>query len=134
MPLQVDGNTRGRKRLANKVLASIKKHRDLFGMQGWDIVITFKEVEGDMCMETVAEPEYYKTMIDVDLRGLVESDIDLYVRHELLHAILWMYTNLAESLAPSRHKKLLGGMEERLVTDIERMPFWDILYKAKRRK
>jgi hypothetical protein len=114
-------------------LASIKKHRDLLGLEGWDIIVSFEEVEGNMCMQTSAEPEYYKVSIDVDLRGLNDSDIDLYVRHELLHAVLWMYTHLAENLAGRKNRKLIRGMEERLVTDLERMPFWEILYKARRK-
>jgi hypothetical protein len=136
MPLQVDGPTRGYKRLANKVLASIILHRKLMGMVDWDIVVTFGEIpdtkdKKGVAMQTVAEPQYYKISLDIDLDSLHESDIHTYVRHEFLHALVWLYSNLVEQLLPKRTAEAVREIEERVTTDLENMPLWEILYRKK---
>jgi hypothetical protein len=129
--LQVDGLTKGHKRLANKVLASITKHRDLMGMESWDIIVHFGEIKGsDMAMQTVAEPQYYKIMLDVDLDALHEVEIDTYVRHEFIHAFVWLYSNLVENLLGKRHAEAVREIEERVTTDMER---WPLLYKMRKK-
>jgi hypothetical protein len=109
------------------------------GLQGWDIFVEFGEIKGkgndaEMAMETFAEPEYYKTTLTVDLSRLHEIDINTYVRHEFLHTILWLYTHAAEELCVKKAQGTVLKLEERVVSDLERMPLWEMLYKMRKKQ
>lgn len=112
---------------SRQVVARITELAQLMGLGSWEIKIDWHSVEGTFTMETTAEPEYYKVTISIDLPKLEYEDIDAYLRHELLHAILWQYTETAEALALKKAKSTIRKLEERTVSDLERMPLWDKL-------
>jgi hypothetical protein len=113
--------------LADQVLASLRHHLGLMGLDAWDIKILWTAIPGQYAMQTNAEPEYYKATIEVDLDDLKPEAISSYIRHELFHIILWQYTEAATSFALKRTKTTLNRLEERTVSDLERMPLWESL-------
>ena len=113
--------------LGDEVLTQATRLSELMGLQDWDIKFTWAPVGKSYVMETSAEPEYYKATITVDLPNLDPAHLPSYLRHELLHIILWQYTEAAEAFALKRTKTTLRKLEERMVSDLERMPLWENL-------
>ena len=116
---------KGLKSRAGKVLRSLKKYERLLGLDRWWITVKWKNC--DKTMETVAEPEYLQAEIAVDLTKLKEEDIDEYTRHELFHVLLWLYTSIAEIGKGGTEHAVLRLIEERTVTEFEKMPLWEKL-------
>lgn len=128
------GTTKGHEAIAKKFMSSLEKHLRWMDLNKWIIKVEYVEIDEDCGMETSCQPQYYKATIGVDLAFLDSSNkqreaIDEYVRHELLHVVLWIYTALAEDLSLKKGKGAIRKMEERVVSDLERMPLWDKLYK-----
>ena len=96
------------------------------GLSAWTIKLSWIPVPDHKVMASSAEPEYYQASVDVDLADLDEYLSD-YVRHELFHVILWQYTQASYSLAFKRARTTLNRLEERTVSDLERMPLWETL-------
>jgi hypothetical protein len=110
---------------AAQVLGSFRHHQDLMGLDSWTIKLFWRPVGDHKIMATSAEPEYYQASIDIDLEDLDIEHLSEYVRHELLHVLLWQYTETAESLVLKKAKGTIRKLEERTVSDLERMPLWD---------
>lgn len=115
------------------IVKSLQWHAKVLGLDRWDIGVGWRKVDGgNYAMECEAEWEYYKADIFIDLSRAVEGKIkylDEYIRHELLHAIVWPLGQMAEKLALGSEgiQGIATMLEERVVSDLERAPFWDLL-------
>jgi len=113
------------------VLSSLTRHLALMGLDHWNIKIQWVSVDEKFVMETEVQPEYYKATISIDLPELKLPYLNEYIRHECFHIILWQYTETAETLAPTKKSKaVIRKLEERTVSDLERMPLWDKIPSA----
>ena len=117
------------------VVDSFEEHINLMLKDDWYITISFveNEIDGE-CMATEAFPEYRKASIEVFLPGLTEQweYLDHYVRHELLHIIIWNFFDIAGTLAYKNVSKALGKLEEQVIYLLEHMPLWNVLYDKQR--
>ena len=111
------------------VLASFKRHIALMLVDDWYITIKFESVEGE-AMECEVATEYRNAKISVDSKQLEGQPeyIDHYVRHEILHIIVWNFFDIAGTLAYKNAAAALVKLEESVIDRLEHMPLWDKLY------
>jgi hypothetical protein len=102
------------------------------GMDSWNIRITYATVDNNYVMETEQRSEYYGLYITVDLQVIQESQMKEYVRHELFHGLMGIYAEAVDAVAGPKARKALHILEERVTSDLERMPLWDILEKTRK--
>jgi hypothetical protein len=114
----------GKETLAGIVTTRFSRFADLMGLIGWNIRLQWTPVGDRKVMATTAEPEYYQATIDVDLNDVDIEYLDEYIRHELFHIILWQYTEAALAFTLKRTRTTINKLEERTVSDLERMPLW----------
>jgi hypothetical protein len=112
-----------------RVVAAFEEHIELMLHDDWYITVHFTEVEGE-CMATEAFPEYRKATVDVHIEGIREQweYLNHYVRHELLHVIVWNFFDIAGTLAYKNVGRALGKLEEQVIYLLEHMPLWSKLY------
>jgi len=118
------------KDIGQEVLDCLALHEQLLGLTDWTIKVFWKPVEDHYVMETVAQPEYYKAHISVDLPELEREHIAEYVRHELFHVLMWHYTEAINSFLHEDYVPHVEKLEERVVSDLERLPLWEKIYEA----
>jgi hypothetical protein len=114
-----------------RVVTAFEEHIVLMLKDDWYISLDFTKVEGE-CMATEAFPEYRKATIEVDIPGLTEQweYLNHYVRHELLHIIVWNFFDIAGTLAYKNVDRALVKLEESVIFLLEHMPLWEKLYAA----
>lgn len=112
-----------------QVAKSLNKHIELMLADSWYITLEFTTVEGE-AMECTVKQEYRKAEINVDtaqLEGQPEY-IDHYIRHELLHILVWNFFDIAGTLAYKNAADALVKLEESVIDRLEHMPLWNKLY------
>lgn len=128
--IKVKQNTqKGKKEIQDKIISYIEIYSKMIGIGGWDIVVGFKKLGVDELGQCEAEVEYYRTVVTFDSVKLEEKDdtkIRKTVIHELLHCLVWQLAEVATHLAPNEHKEFIQSFEERVTTDLERMPVWNL--------
>lgn len=114
-----------------KIVEAFEKHIKLMLVDDWYITLDFTSVE-DEAMQTLAKPEYRSATIEIDAEQLQDQPecIAHYVRHEIIHVLLWSYFSIAEELCYKRTEGALEKLEEQMVYLVEHMPLWPILYKG----
>ena len=133
--LIIQGEQKG-EALAKQVIASVKLHQNLMGLDDWYGKIVFAPVEdedGGDIMETECHPQYKKFTITVDLNVLNTSPeyLQHYVRHELFHVLVWFMFDLSTELSYKKGAGAIRKLEERVIYDLEHMPLWDLVYVNK---
>jgi hypothetical protein len=130
MEIRVEQNTQKTKTVVQtKILSYLQIYAALIGIEEWTIVAGFKKLGVDELGQCEAEVEYKRAVITFDSVRLAEhSDIKLRktVIHELLHCLVWRLAEVAQHLAPEEHKEFIQKFEEEVVTNLERMPIWDL--------
>jgi hypothetical protein len=113
------------------IITSFEKHLELMFADEWYIDIIFEPVVGE-AMETGAYPEYRRAEISVDSPQLLKKpdDVDSFVRHELLHILIWSWFDIAGTLAYKNAEKALAKIEEAVIDRLEHMPAWELMYKG----
>lgn len=111
------------------VVKSFKKHVALMLVDDWYITIKFGPLE-DEAMECEVATEYRNAKIGVDSAQLAGQPeyIDNYVRHEILHIIVWNFFDIAGTLAYKNAAAALVKLEESVIDRLEHMPLWKKLY------
>lgn len=97
------------------------------GLGDWDVDVVFPEANYKDTANCDAAPEYKQAVVYLNLTKIDESHLQDYIRHELLHAILWPLASIANDLARGDAVLLeqVRKAEERVCTDLETMPLWD---------
>ncbi|NIO37413.1 hypothetical protein GTO27_06885 [Candidatus Bathyarchaeota archaeon] len=113
------------------VVASFHKHVDLMLDDKWYLTLKFEPVE-DEAMECEVQPEYRTAKVSIDSDQLKSQPeyIDFYVRHELLHVVVWNFFDIAGTLAYKNAAQALIKLEESVIDRLEHMPMWKLVYKA----
>lgn len=122
--------------LAQKIIASVKLHQRLLGLEDWYGHLHFAKVEpedGGEGMETECWPQYKKFEItaDVDVFRNSPEYIHHYVRHECMHILLWNYFGFAQDMCYKNAQKALAKNEEGAIYLLEHMPLWSKVYDEK---
>jgi hypothetical protein len=111
-----------------RVIQLAKRYRRLLGLERWDIAIVFDDRMEDRA-NCAADPEYFEATVKFNLERIEDGDEECYVRHELLHCILWPLCHCADFLA--RENRVANEMvrlaNERVTSCLERMPLWEQL-------
>ena len=104
------------------VEASIARWQARLGLQTWFFRVEFGKVEGGVA-ECEAKPEYLKADMRFDLDEIRAEYLDDYVRHELIHCLVWPLGHVADVLAAGDPKlqEWCRVSEEGLVTALERV-------------
>ena len=119
--------------LSHKIVNSMDRHIRLLGLEHWSFEIRWESpLEGGRYgAETRASPEYYDATVtfDLDVIAVRSDQVDQYVRHELIHCIVWPLAEAGQLLAGDSEgaRELIGRIEERVTSDLERLPLWDKL-------
>jgi len=115
-----------------KIVKAFKEHIALMLKDDWYITVKFAAVEEDYGMETEAKPEYRKAIITVDIAQIKDQweYLNHFIRHELLHIIVWNFFDIAGTLAYKNTSKAMEKLEEQVIYLLEHMPLWDNLYKG----
>jgi len=128
--IQVKQNTqKGKKEIQDRIVGYLELYSKMMGLEHWTIVCGFKKLGSDYLAQCEAEVEYYKAVITFDSVKLEEHDdskVRMTVIHELLHCLVWRLTEVAQHLAPDEHKDFIQKFDESVVTDLERMPVWNL--------
>lgn len=113
------------------VLKSLRTHMKLMGLGKWDITLDFLEVvDDDMTpCQVVVEAKYFKATIEFFMDNVNMSDIDMHIRHELFHVLIWWFFEISGDLSYKNAKAALEKLEERTVTELEMMPMWGLVYE-----
>lgn len=110
----------------------VRKYQRLMGLDGWYLEVEFEtglHVAGEPLTATCeARHRYQDAILTFDLRRIKQTgeDLDLLVRHEMLHIPTYEISTLAEWWAgdePTR-QKLVEAATEFATTLLERMPVW----------
>lgn len=120
--------------IEQKVVAAFKQHISLMLQDEWYITIKFAPMTGDDdCMETLAKPEYRTAEVTVDSEGIEKQPeyINHYVRHELLHVLVWSFFDIAGTLSYKNTSAALIKLEEEVIGRLEHMPLWEKIYRKK---
>ncbi|MFQ5888058.1 MAG: hypothetical protein ACE5HY_05125 [Candidatus Hydrothermarchaeales archaeon] len=100
----------------------LKKYQKLTGIDDWDIRLKFYTENVADCE---ARPEYLDAVLYLDLDKIPPEELDSWIRHEVLHCLVWSLAHLAETLTKTKtEKELVRIEEEKLVTLLERMSIW----------
>lgn len=112
------------------IVASFERHIKLMLVDEWYITVNFEGVE-DEAMETEAHPEYRKAEVSVDSEDLKyqPEHLDKYVRHEIMHILVWEHYSIVSELCYKRTEGALRKLEEAVIYSLEHMPAWDVMYK-----
>lgn len=108
----------------HRITSLVRRYQRLMGLSQWRIYIKFGRCrEGAAC---VADDEYLRATLYFDLNEITDEDVELTVRHELLHCHTWELLRVAEHLASKDRnaKEMVRAANERIVTELERMPIW----------
>lgn len=119
--------------LQNVILGLVELYGPLMGLHEWKIKVKFAEVNAEdagIGADCVAEPEYYNAEITFYLGNLAEREVDelpAFVRHEMLHILMWPFGQLVNALTNNSFEKAFTLVDERVTSDLERMPIWELV-------
>jgi len=134
MPLSVKKNdefTEDLSEVERLVVDCFKKHIALMLADEWYITVRFAPInDHEEAMDTTANPEYRSAVVTVDMDRFSEQreHLDKYVRHELLHVLVWQFFDIAGTLAYKNAARALEKIEESVIDRLEHMPLWERLY------
>lgn len=114
--------------LAREAVRLVRLYVRAMGLESWDISIAFAPLE-DGGAAAGATP-YFSAHLVFDLGTLAgrPEELRVFVRHELLHCVLFLLTNAASHLAETEERRaLLRDLEETVTSVLDRMPVWDSL-------
>jgi hypothetical protein len=120
--------------LEQQIVKAFEQHIELMLQDEWYITIKFAKMPAeDDCMETLAKPEYRTAEVTVDTEGIGAQPeyINNYVRHELLHVLVWSFFDIAGTLSYKNSKDALIKLEEEVIGRLEHMPLWKKIYMNK---
>ena len=104
----------------------VGKYQYYFGLKSWRIEVSFAVDDQENIGDCVACPEYFKARVAFNLDKLPSlKEMEMVVRHEMLHVVLSPYTEVVLSL--SENKKTLELVEEMVVSSMERWPLWRVM-------
>jgi hypothetical protein len=113
-----------------RVVVAFEEHIALMLTDDWYLTVHFTKVDEE-AMATQTWPEYRKAIVEVDLPNISTQweYLNHYVRHELLHIIVWNFFDIAGTLAYKNVGRALGKLEEQVIYLLEHMPLWSVLYE-----
>jgi hypothetical protein len=116
--------------IEKEMAISLKKHVKLMMADDWDLTLEFRKVE-DEAAETEVKPEYRRAVIAIDTEKMAHEPehIDHYLRHEILHIIVWNFFDIAGTLCYKNTGEALLKLEESVIDRLEHMPMWKNMYK-----
>jgi hypothetical protein len=120
--------------IEHQIIDSFENHIKMMLQDEWYITIKFAKLPADDdCMETLAKPEYRTAEVTVDVEGIAAQPeyLNHYVRHELLHVLVWSFFDIAGTLSYKNSKDALIKCEEEVIGRLEHMPLWKRLYEEK---
>jgi len=113
-----------------QVRKRVKYWGEKMGLGDLKISVRFiNDPDSEVAGMAAPEPQYRRGMVKFNL-GVVdfERDSDAHIRHELAHLMVSMYTQVVGHLVEDEGvKKVLGDLEDELVTRISEMPLFDHL-------
>ena len=97
------------------------------GLQAWQFTLFFHRLpDSEGKAYCIAEPEYRTAKLGFDLERVTDVEIEGFVRHEVLHCLIWSIAKLALDMA-DEDKVLIERVrieEETLTTLLDSLPVW----------
>jgi hypothetical protein len=89
----------------------------------WKFTIEFGKMEDGADAACMAQPEYRHCLLHFCLEQIPLEELDAYVAHEVLHALVWPLANAAQAMAgdDASKKEWVRTEEEGLVTALEKL-------------
>jgi hypothetical protein len=105
------------------VLARVRWWKKRLGLQHWKFTVTFGTDADGADAACMAQPEYRNATLHFDLTKVPLEELDHYVCHEILHALVWPLANCAHAMAGGDKSKeeWVRTEEESLVTALEKL-------------
>lgn len=102
----------------------IKQEMARWGLENWDWSVEWRSQKDGTPASVDARHEYQKATFHFspETPAFDESEVRRLVRHEVLHVVLSPLTDSIGALLNRRQRKLLGKLEESLVTRLETTP------------
>ena len=106
-----------------QVQARVRVWRRRLGLTDWKFKVTFGPDSDDADASCMAMPEYLYAHLHFDLSKIPGDEIDHYVAHECIHALVWPLANAAHTMAGGDQSKeeWVRTLEEALVTRLEKL-------------
>ena len=105
-----------------QVQARVRFWKKRLGLSDWSFKIEYGPME-DADAACSAQPEYRHCILHFHLEAIPVGELDNFVAHEMIHALVWGLGNAAHSLAAGDKSKeeWVRTEEEGLVTALERL-------------
>jgi len=119
---------------AVKIKRYLELYDDALGFADWQIYVRYCRVQKEQDnwpeiadkADCEHKSEYYKAFLRFDLELLAakpDEELAAFVRHELLHIIVGPLADFTLELTKTDAEEIeVGFLEERTVSDLERMP------------
>lgn len=115
---------RGKQRAIERL---VKRYAVVLNLADWDIGIEWHEKNDEFTAACNADPEYQKVVLKFVPTEIPQADLPRFVRHELLHAVLWPLNHVGFHLAnddPTKDEMVRLAMEA-VTTHLEKLSVWD---------
>jgi hypothetical protein len=106
-----------------QVRARVRVWQKRLGLTGWSFTFQFGKMEDEADAACLAQPEYRHCALHFCLEQIPLDELDNFVAHELLHALVWPLANAAHAMAGGDKSKeeWVRTEEEGLVTALEKL-------------
>ena len=106
-----------------QVQARVRFWKKRLGLTDWSFNLVYGKMDDEADAACSAQPEYRHAVLHFCLEQIPAAELDHYVAHEMIHALVWPLGNVAQTLAGGDKAKeeWVRTEEEALVTALERL-------------
>jgi hypothetical protein len=113
-----------------RVMRLAKRYAKLLGVNRWyqSVKILFDDQMEDRA-SCSADPEYLEAVVRFNLDRITEGEEEAFIRHELLHCLVWPLCHTSDFLAGDNAaaNEMVRLANERVTSWLEHMPLWEQL-------
>lgn len=111
---------KARRDLAQRVERLTRQYQEFLGLERWDIVIRFVELEGEIVGRNYSNPRYREATIEFDIEKMIQRTDRL--NHDIVHELADVMMSPGRSLAQSLWERIRDDTFEGMSVSIERLP------------
>lgn len=106
-----------------RVRARVRHWQKRLKLQHWELEVQFGPEADGASAACMAQPEYRRAVLQFDLTKIPAAQLEYFVCHELLHALVWPLANAGHALAKGDPAAIewVRTEEESLVTTLEHL-------------